>query len=35
MYSPFDEKTLHQQGILTVTPDGKAPLTDPDFFRGK
>jgi hypothetical protein len=33
--SPFDEKTHHQQGILTVTPDGQAPLTPIDFFRGK
>jgi len=31
MHSPFDEKPIHLQGILTVKPDGTAPY----FFRGK
>src|SRR5207302_8930732 len=31
MHSPFDEKTHNQQGILTITPDGKA-LSQPPTF---
>jgi hypothetical protein len=26
---------MHVQGILTVTPDGKAPSQHPHLFRGK
>jgi hypothetical protein len=31
MHSPFDKKTHYQQGILTITPDGK-PSRNPSLF---
>jgi len=31
MHSPFDKKPHYQQGILIVTPDGKALSHTPTF----
>ena len=34
MHSPFDKKPHYLQGILTVTPDGKAPSQPLTFSAG-